>query len=565
MDKTTAPYRFVDYSTKIFYPPWGEQQGNDIRFDMPYRESQSGEITIELTAKSPIFVGDFKDDNNVREFFQHNGSYYIPGSSIKGMIRRIAAILSFSKMSLEDRTLSYRDLNNPSYKKKAKVQNKIFMGWLYQKSKKWFIQDVGKFNKNNNEINCNDLRNHFGAIWDDVKKKSTSDKYKIAKQRLAFRNGTIVFTGAAGKKNIEFIFPNSLNKNIITEIELTQKQIQNFKEAYYIGTPNESKDWKKQWSERFEKGEKIPVFFQKDSQNKIIHFGLSKLYKLPYENSIGTLYKNSLENFDENKLDFVERIFGFVKDDNALKGRISFSHFKALGNPEKCKTELLILSTPRPTFYPYYLKQTPKTLFKTYDNEDAKLSGFKFYAPRHELLRTRNNNNNNNIATKITALKEGTKFIGKIRYFNLRKEELGLLLLSLTFLKDEYFYKIGGAKPYGYGDCHLKLSTPLDINTFIESYVNFTKQEFGQDPCNSTSAKQLLEVSKKSNGNTLRYLELKEFANIKSKNQSEYGKKDGKKYNKGTQKKQRSQNKVKNHMDNAGSFNPVLIPKEYKK
>ena len=292
---------------------------------------------------------------------------------------------------------------------------------------------------------------------------------------------------------------------------------------------------------------------------------MSKLYKLPYENSIGTLYKNSLENFDENKLDFVERIFGFVKDDNALKGRISFSHFKALGNPEKCKTELLILSTPRPTFYPYYLKQTPKTLFKTYDNEDAKLSGFKFYAPRHELLRTRNNNNNNNIATKITALKEGTKFIGKIRYFNLRKEELGLLLLSLTFLKDEYFYKIGGAKPYGYGDCHLKLSTPLDINTFIESYVNFTKQEFGQDPCNSTSAKQLLEVSKKSNGNTLRYLELKEFANIKSKNQSEYGKKDGKKYNKGTQKKQRSQNKVKNHMDNAGSFNPVLIPKEYKK
>ena len=260
----------------------------------------------------------------------------------------------------------------------------------------------------------------------------------------------------------------------------------------------------------------------------------------------------------------MERIFGFVRDDNALKGRISFSHFKALGNPEKCKTESLILSTPRPTFYPYYLKQTPKTLFKTYDNEDAKLSGFKFYVPRHELLRTRNNNNNN-ITTKITALKEGTKFIGKIRYFNLRKEELGLLLLSLTFLKQEHFYKIGGAKPYGYGDCHLKLSTPLDINTFIESYVNFTKHEFKQNPCESISAKQLLEVSKKSNGDTLRYLELKEFSNIKSKNQSEYGKKDGKKYNKGTQKKQRNQNMSKNHTDAKSFDSPFSMLKELKK
>lgn len=142
----TALYRFVRTHNKIFYPSWGQKQGKDISFDMPYIDSQSGQINITITAKSPIFVGngtnknkdDAKNNRNDKpqEFFNHNGTYYIPGSSIKGMIRTIATILSFSKMSLDDKTLSYRDINNPAYEKKAMKQNQTFIGWLYVKSKK---------------------------------------------------------------------------------------------------------------------------------------------------------------------------------------------------------------------------------------------------------------------------------------------------------------------------------------------------------------------------------------------------------------------------------------------
>ena len=54
--KIIAPYRFVEISDKIFYPSWGNKKGEDISFDIPYRDSQSGEIEITLVAKSPIFV-----------------------------------------------------------------------------------------------------------------------------------------------------------------------------------------------------------------------------------------------------------------------------------------------------------------------------------------------------------------------------------------------------------------------------------------------------------------------------------------------------------------------------
>lgn len=523
-----APYRFVEANrfaeekNEIFYPSWGNYQGNDIRFDMPYKDSKSGEIKITLTAKSPIFVGDFTHkDENKREFFNHKGVYYIPGSSIKGMIRRIVAILSFSKMSLEDRTLSYRDLNNPSYQIKAMDQNKIFMGWLYKKSEKWFIQEVGNVTKSQCRISYQQMKEYLKEnLVSEIKtKREAYKKYEIIHNHtLEIQEGTIVFTGSAGdKKTREFIFPNTL----LEIYELTNEQIQNFKEAYYIGTSNESKDWKNLWGKKFDEGEKIPVFFQKDSKNKVLHFGLSMLYKLPYENSIGTLYKKSIKNYNESYLDCTERIFGYVKENSALKGRISFSHFKAQGEIKKCQPETLILSSPRPTFYPFYLQQTPNTLFKNYDDEDAKLSGFKFYVPKHQIMPSANTSNVK-IKTTITPLEKETKFVGKLRYFNLRKEELGLLLLSLTFLKGEHFYKIGGAKPYGYGDCHLDLELPTDIKPedCINAYIDFVKKEFnGKNPKESKSAKDLLQVSKKiPDDKDLQYLEVKNFAHIKNKN-----------------------------------------------
>ena len=104
----TAPYNFVPLNKEVFYPEWSEQVSHDI----PFEDGENGEIEITITAKSPIFI---RDHANPEQFCQHNGQYYIPSTSVKGMVRNVLEIMSFSKLQLQDKTLSYRDLNNPSY------------------------------------------------------------------------------------------------------------------------------------------------------------------------------------------------------------------------------------------------------------------------------------------------------------------------------------------------------------------------------------------------------------------------------------------------------------------
>ena len=571
-----APYRFVRTHNKIFYPSWGQKQGKDISFDMPYIDSQSGQINITITAKSPIFVGngtnknkdDAKNNKNDKpqEFFNHNGTYYIPGSSIKGMIRTIATILSFSKMSLDDKTLSCRDINNPAYKKKAMKQNQTFIGWLYVKSKKWYIDEIGELTKEH-KISYEKLEQLFGkSLIANLKNKQAHAKYELLQHKnLHLKEGTIVLTGFFGKKKNEFIFPHTITQTH----NLTNEQVKTFQEAYYIGTPNESKDWTKRWKQEIKQGKKVPIFFQKTQNNQIRHFGLSMLYKLPYDNSTQALYTRSLTNYNKSYLDCVDRIFGFVRDDTqshenkALKGRISFSHFKAQGSPKSFAKQSLILSTPRPTVYPYYIDQTPNTLFKTYDDQDSKLSGFKFYVPRHNIMNHKGNGNSN-ILSHIIPLDEGTTFTGTLRYFNLKKEELGLLLLTLTFLQDKHYYKIGGAKPYGFGDCHIKLHTSLNTQEYINAYIDFVKREFGDDPINSQSAKDLLRFSQRMPNDNLDYMELQEFTKLKSENQSKFGKRHS--HNGGNNPHRNPHNpkapkpysnEKREYADDSGRFNPL--------
>lgn len=573
----TAPYRFVRTHNKIFYPSWGQKQGKDISFDMPYMDSQSGQINITITAKSPIFVGngtnknkdDTKNNKNDKpqEFFNHNGTYYIPGSSIKGMIRTIATILSFSKMSLDDKTLSCRDINNPAYKKKAMKQNQTFIGWLYVKSKKWYIDEIGELTKEH-KISYEKLEQLFGkSLIANLKTKQAHAKYELLQHKnLHLKEGTIVLTGFFGKKKNEFIFPHTITQTH----NLTNEQVKTFQEAYYIGTPNESKDWTKRWKQEIKQGKKVPIFFQKTQNNQIRHFGLSMLYKLPYDNSTQALYTRSLTNYNKSYLDCVDRIFGFVRDDTqshenkALKGRISFSHFKAQGSPKSFAKQSLILSTPRPTFYPYYIDQTPNTLFKTYDEKDSKLSGFKFYVPRHNIMNHKGNGNSN-ILSHIIPLDEGTTFTGTLRYFNLKKEELGLLLLTLTFLQDKHYYKIGGAKPYGFGDCHIKLHTSLNAQEYINAYIDFVKREFGDDPINSQSAKDLLEVSQQMPSDEyLDYMELQKFTELKREKQGKFDKRHS--HNGGNNPHRNPHNpkapkpysnEKREYADDSGRFNPL--------
>ena len=151
----TAPYNFVPLNKEVFYPSWA----NDVSHDIPFEGGESGEIDITITAKSPIFI---RDSKNEEEFCNYNGEYYIPSTSIKGMIRNVSEILGFSKLKLQDKTLSYRDLNNPSYKTKAMDTNKIYMGWLFKDNgENWNIENLGKVTNGQTRIKYEEMKKYI--------------------------------------------------------------------------------------------------------------------------------------------------------------------------------------------------------------------------------------------------------------------------------------------------------------------------------------------------------------------------------------------------------------------
>ena len=517
----TAPYNFVPLNKEVFYPSWADE----VSLDVPFEDGESGIIDIKIQAISPIFI---RDSKNEEYFLNHNNTEYIPGSSIKGSIRTILDVIGYSKFSLSDKQLSYRDLNHPSYKKKAMNGDKIHMGWMRKLADIWEIEDLGTVTASNSRIKYSEMEEYLGAsIVKQIRfKREAFEKYKVLNDRniLSTPNGTIVFTGTVGKKKTrEFLFP----QHVIKTHTLSKNVVKTFKQAYYIGEVDENKNWKNLWSKELKKGKKIPVFFQLNHVGEVQHFGLSMLYKLPYEHTLKELVEK-YQNYDENKADLSETIFGYTNKNSALKGRVQFSHFKIDKKVSSNKKAILPLSSPRATFFPSYIEQNPekngkiKGHYITYDNPNAVLRGFKFYPLQKNTTYTDQIcKSHPKVCTSFYPLEKGSTFKGKIRFFNLKKAELGALLAALTICENKQSYhKIGMGKPYGFGTvkitCQNIQSTTgkdIPISETIQVFKSELHKSISIDFDNDERIKTLLVLTSYTiPDNKLKYMELRDFA-----------------------------------------------------
>lgn len=547
----TAPFNFVPLSDKVFFPDWA----NDISHDIPFEDEESGSIDITITAKSPIFI---RDHQNPEQFCSHNGEYYIPSSSIKGVVRNVLEIMSFSKMSLfDDDTYAVRDLSKADNFYMKEMQKDTYCGWLKKVGDNYIIEDCGEVGRIRHEeidkalsvdfaskfkirsFNAKN-KNHktsqykYDLIGDKSKIISLSNPFK-SKTNAKYDNrvfynyekggkniATLVLTGQptprkdSGKKGdgkgYEFLFFES-KKDIIVD----KKVIENFKFAYFdkrTTEPKESPDWG-YWKEKLNNGDKVPVFFQKNGKN-IAHFGLSYLYKLSYTNSVKDGIKEA--HFDD-RIDLAQAIFGYTNKEIALKGRVQFSHFKAISNIEELQVRTEILGTPRASYYPIYVRQN-STKFKTFMDSSFDISGWKRY-PIHQGNATTvtENTGNENVGTTFRPLRDNIVFQGKLRYHNLKKCELGAILSALTFHNtDGCFHNIGMAKSLGYGKIDIQLNGIRDITSYLKAF----ELEIGSCIPNWSKSSQIKELltmatqQQNSEGSRLKYMSLVEFANSKS-------------------------------------------------
>jgi len=116
----TAPYNFVSLSPWVHIPEWSAAVSHDV----PFEEGLCGELTLSITAETPVLIGSEKasGSNAVDPYMLADGRYAIPGASLKGMVRNVLEIATFGRMSaLDDQQFALRDLSGPTrndYQKK---------------------------------------------------------------------------------------------------------------------------------------------------------------------------------------------------------------------------------------------------------------------------------------------------------------------------------------------------------------------------------------------------------------------------------------------------------------
>ncbi len=511
-----APYNFVPLSKDIYQPDWANQVSHDI----PFSDGISGSLELEITAHTPILIGDNKQQQGTENrpgevhFFQlPDGRYAIPGTSLKGMLRNVLEIATYGKMRMvDDQWLSVRDLsrggkfytkhlskslggntfrplaragwlqlnNNSEWElipcQYARVEQDHLINW----GKKNGITNPQKIKRKQNAINKyyifgeRHLKVKFdletNTIWPHQRGRIKLE-YKKAEPKLGSGTyqGKIVFTGQPtpntgqpGRKHMEFIFYN----DTATPKIIDETVIQAFQKIH-----EDSEEWQ-YWYEKVRRGNRVPVFYLADKAGKISSLGLAMMYRLPYKNSIGeTINHTNPDHRNGELFDLPELMFGTVNNDNSqfsLKSRVSFG-MAYLQNPEQTQVvknlPTTILGTPKASYYPNYVKQesSPQLRrgqdYKTYMDPKAEISGWKRYPinPRWE-VKEADAELTNKVKVRLFPLAKGARFKCHLNFHNLRPTELGALIWCLTWGGNSNLrHNIGMGKPYGLGQISIKI------------------------------------------------------------------------------------------------------------
>ena len=349
--------------------------------------------------------------------------------------------------------------------------------------------------------------------------------------------GVVVSSGYMRKKKVVYIVPDidKTKKPILISRENEEAFKADFEKRK--NTLGEEKDFFDLPQDENPK----PVFYIEVGGK--LYFGFTPRLRVFYEYTI----KDGLPNVQKNgTLDFAKAMFGYSKNQESYKSRLSFSDavIKESLVREKASKEV-VLAEPKPTSYLDYLNQKKEQGVITYNNADFQLHGVKQYWLHQNAYENVNGltNNNKKIKSVINALPVGTVFIGTVRFKNLTKQELGLLLWAIRLEKDSQM-NIGKAKAYGYGRISVKIKKAkqidlqksykstgvLDIDPFndisvddvIIDYKNFIIKKCGLEKKIEKNPRirdflLMKNFIKIPQAEDIRYMELKEYEKRKNK------------------------------------------------
>ena len=540
IEKITAPYNFVPLSKKVFFPDWAGQVSHDV----PFVDGISGELECELTTHTPIYVrngglwrreegrNDYQNDKEAQSFFYVKEAgeplFMIPGTSLKGMLRNVVEIASFGKMCrVDDARYSVRDLNHKTlYMNRMKH---VKAGWLVLSDDKieWEIIPCDYALINHDLLGKPGLKEKQDAlskytVWGgklDVRfdYKETSTGCRATKIGAGDSSGTLVFTGqpvrndgGKFKKRNEFIFFEELKNKRLSILPRLREDI-----GFIYTNPNSGKPYKEwdHWQSVLNGGGRVPVFYQMNGEN-VGSFGFTRLYRLPYTNSVKMAIKNTSSLHGETDLDLPETIFGFVDNNRgATKGRVNFSPAVAVNGTVKPydKEIQTVLGAPKPTFYPNYIDQ-PHAIdgkvqsdHKTFMDGDCQIRGWKRYPVRPIDKLQPPKQGTDKVDSWLIPLKAGAHFKFRVKVHNLKPAELGAVAWSLTWGNNPQLrHSLGMGKSMGFGVADIKIKsanlrdmadTSVDWQGCMREFVKLMDHEVGGGWLKTAQMEQLLAMA----------------------------------------------------------------------
>lgn len=528
-----APYNFVAVPDRLLAYEDREDGPRFVDHGEYHANRLTGWIDVELETRAPLYVrgsltpaeyermereerdeGDNKTPHlkkvrNKPDFFNTGDAEVpvIPGSSVRGMLRTLAQILSYGKLApVSDTPLAYRALADMSSQGEAyrvalmeedPTQKNHFTprfraGYINKREDdRWVIRPAQEINGTTYaRIYIRDIPRGLKR-WHKCKNAQIlymePGPYQFQKVRGGFLHvryarvlrvldhpapgltqAVLARSGKMFKKNSEaVVFPPDPQAAPIPIPDGTDDDSRDLVTAYRDQvTPAQmellgSKEGVLQ--------EHQPVFYLMEG-GRLVFFGHTQMFRMVYEHSPREMLPP--EHYDVDRTDLAEAIFGVAKGSQGGRaGRVFVSD--AIAEPGQDGIWLVdengvipeILSSPKPTTFQHYLTQSRpdvpngKGLLDYNDSPRATtLRGFKLYwhkgnTPLNALKEKSSVDLNKDTQhTRIRPVRSGVRFRLRIRFENLLLDELGLLWRTLDLpTAGDYAHKLGMAKPLGLG------------------------------------------------------------------------------------------------------------------
>lgn len=538
-DMITAPYNFVPLNKHVYLPDWADQ----ISHDIPFKDGEDGYIEVTWENVSPLCIRDAStgDDGYSMHVKQSDGSrlYFLPGSSLRGMLRNTLNILAFGKMEQYDnRFFGYRifDTNKSLGKKYQKEMAKVKFGWLHKDESeddkyvlypcidgfdKIRIEDVSKWYPGYDEKKTSWERNNF------IQRQSGCyfpkyEKYEDDKTYCIFATGQML-----GKEHELLISQPDKDH----PISLGKKTIDSFFAVY------EPSPYFDEYQKLLKEGTDIPVSYisVSDGQGKngIAAMGMGRMFRYPYKYDVSSLIEKEQPECQSGKRDLCETIFGWIGNENSAKGRVQICNALMTNtiSENELKEIVGVLGAPKASFYPLYLKQSGSE-YQTYESDDACIAGRKRYRIHDgdSVTDLPGGNGNGNVTSTLKFLPKNCTFKMRINVHNLRKVEIGALLSAITFHETPgVFHNIGSAKGFGYGKLKYEALNLQGLNFGKEDYLKAFEMEMnaelGEEWRQTEEVRALMAIMSKHDDTCLRMMEMdRKKSPIKTNEYAHYSK-----------------------------------------